>query len=143
MPSTAQTATAKPTGQSLSQDQYLQLLPAQRWQDPQHSLCPVGHCLFPLHCSRHQRRANCPKISQEGGQAGKAPLNTHPQNRGGPQGRNMGPLGEAGFEPGFPWPYQFGPHPRCPQMEHGHAMPWPKPYIQEKLLSLQPPRSHM
>lgn len=111
------------------------LQPALRWQDPrqdpwqdsQCSPCPAGHCLLPLHCSRHQRRANCPKISQEGGWAGKAPLNTHPQQKGGPWGRNLGPLWEAGVDPGSPWPCRFGPHPRCPQMEHGCAMPWPKP----------------
>lgn len=44
---------------------------------------PIGHCL-PLHCSRHQRRANSPKISQEGGggRANRAPLETHIWQRG-------------------------------------------------------------
>lgn len=79
------------------------LLPALSWrdprqdtrQDPPHSPCPVVHCLHPLHCSsRHQRRANCPKISQEGGRAGKAPLNTHTSQRGTP-GQEFGTSGQG------------------------------------------------
>lgn len=80
---------------------------------------PIGHCL-PLHCSRHQRRANSPKISQEGGGGG---LTEPPSRR--TYGREGSPWQEL-VTSGGGW---LGPVPvpSTQRPEWAQPMPWPKP----------------
>lgn len=106
MPSTARTATVQPTGRSLGQD----------W-DPQSCLPRDGRTLgrtrspppvllyiasTPSNVAADTSAGQtAPKYLRRGGELAKPP-STHTLGRGGPQGRNLGPLGKAGVEPGQP-----------------------------------------